>query len=201
MAWRNRCRHQDSRRRRTSASRPLPQPLASRHPAGRDRQAGRRLHRRGARLDRRPDQERRQCHRHPRLLPAALPSSRRPDRSHRSRARRHPGRRYSRYRSRSRATNGATPASSRQQRRRLPHRPLPRTAQGDLGLQGHLCELAPYPEGPVRRHHPSRPDRLRAEPRAAGELEQARARTDRHQSRTACRRSRCRREPGVLLGA
>ena len=37
--------------------------------------------------------------------------------------------------------------------------PEPRKAIWDL--QGHLRDVAPYPERPVRGHHPSRPHRLR----------------------------------------
>ena len=49
---------------------------------------------------------------------------------------------------RSRGTSGAIPVSSRPQNGGGFLTDLfPEAAQGDLGLQGHLCELAPYPQG------------------------------------------------------
>ena len=85
-------------------------------------------------LDGRPDQERRQRRRHPRLRPLPLPSSIRADRSHRRRAGRHPRRRHSRYRSAQGQRVGLYRHLQDGKWRRLPDRPVSRGAQGDLGL-------------------------------------------------------------------
>ena len=79
------------------------------------------------------------------------------------------------------------------ERRRLPHRPVPRRLQGDLGLLRPEVHLAAHPGGPVHRHHPPGPVRHRAVAGAAGAVERPRAGADRHRSRTGSRRWRCRR--------
>ena len=66
------------------------------------------------------------------------------------------------------------------QRRRLPHRPLPRRLQGDLGLPRPGRDVAPHPRRPLHRHHPPRAVRHRAVGRAAGRVEPPRAGADRH---------------------
>ncbi len=75
-----------------------------------------------------------------------------------------------------------------QQRRRLPHRPLSRRGQGHLGLQRHLRHVAAHPGRALCRPDPSGPHRLRPVARTAGQVEQARGRAGRHESRRACRR-------------
>ena len=89
-----------------------------------------------------------------------------------------------------------------QQRRRLPHRPLSRRGQGDLGLQRHLRHVAAHPGRAVCRPDPSRPDRLRPVARAAGQVEQARSRAGRAPIPSACRRwPICRNPKNAVLGS
>ena len=128
----------------------------------------------------------------PRRRTRRLPHAVRSDRDRGRRARRPARRRHPRPRPVPAAAGGRRRARPglglhrhlRQgQRRRLPHRPLPRRLQGDLGLPRPGGHLAPHPGRPLHRHHPPGPVRHRALGRPARGVEPARAGADRHRPR------------------
>ena len=75
---------------------------------------------------------------------------------------------------------GYTGVFATTERRRLPHRAVPRCLQGDLGLHGRRRHLAAHPGVLVRGHPSPRPDGYRTVGRAAREVDEARNRSDRH---------------------
>ena len=78
---------------------------------------------------------------------------------------------------------GYTGIFAQRERRRVPHRPLSRRAQGDLGLPRPGRDLAPHPGRPLHGHHAPRAVRHRAVGGPAGGVEPARAGADRHRPR------------------
>ena len=76
------------------------------------------------------------------------------------------------------------------ERRRVPHRAVPRRLQGDLGLPRRGGDLAARARGLLHRHRAPRADGHRALGGAAGQVERPRAGTDRHRP-----------EPGAAAGA
>ena len=79
------------------------------------------------------------------------------------------------------------------ERRRLPHRAVPRRLQGDLGLPRSDGDVPARARRLVHRHRAPRPDGDGAVGGAAGPVERRARRRSSPPTRTGCRRWRCRR--------
>ena len=186
--------------------------MASRYPGQRDGEAGRRLPRRLPGMVRRGNTQRRLCRRRPRRTVArrsravrSVPGrGRQTGRSADGRHPRHRPVRNRRPQGHFRAGLGLHRHLPDRERRRIPHRVVPRRLQGDLGLQGRRRHIASRAGGVLCRHPTPGPHGHRAVGQAVGAVEQARGRVDRHRSRTrpptgATTASR-QRDPGIAEG-
>ncbi|CAA9214415.1 MAG: Formamidase, partial [uncultured Actinomycetospora sp.] len=170
---------------------PRAQPLAPRHPRRGLGASRRRVPHRVQGLDRRPGPQRRLGQRHPRHGARPQPHALRADPRRGCGAGRPARRRLPRPRARElRHGLGGERAGGglglhrdlrHQQRRRLPHRPLPARRQGHLGLPGHVRHLAAPARGADRVERARRARGLRAGRRPARPVESPRAGADRHE--------------------
>ena len=165
-----------------------PQPVAPRHPGAGPGPSRRHVPGRLPGVVRRGDPQRRLRRRRPQRSAGRRARPLRPDRGGRRRAgrpadRRHPRRRADPaggLRTAGRAGLGLHRRVRHRQRRRVPHRAVPRRLQGDLGLPGRQGHLPPRAGRVVHRHRAPRTDGHRALGRVAGQVERARRRSHRH---------------------
>ncbi len=159
-------------------------------PAGGDRQAWRQFPGPLPRVVRRRNRERRLRRGHPQRTTDHRAHAQWPDSGRGRQARRPADRRHPRCRAHPARGFGASGRSGLGihgyfpygQRRRFPHRTVPRRLQGGVGLRRPDRDLAPCTRGQLHRHRSPRPDGHRAVEGSPWYVEHARGRAHRHRS-------------------